>query len=567
MRGGSVGARTRGWFWSAKAVWAARLGRRAAMGALLAGAFAVAVVGAPASSAKTPPQIWLAPLQQVRGADGGVWGAKDYGDLFAPHAPWPSVANAVSVFKIYPSFITGSSDAEIVRMWRALFQRHIALALEAQGLERLSDCTPGLAKDGGATLALVTRLKRLGVSLSYIAMNGPLVSGHRDTGPGHCRASIPEVAADSAGAMAKLRAVYPGVKIGDIESLGAPPNDTDPNELQQWMAAYRQAAGYPLAFVHLDVTWGLDWRGVMIRLAKVVHAAGVPLGVIYNGDSTELSDADWAANVERHYTAIEALPLAAVDQVIFQSWNQYPRRVLPETLPTSETGIVKRYLRTPTRLERLTAGRGRLTETDQRPVAHARLRVEDADEGLEGSLMGETLAGVAPHGAARALFAIRVNAECACELTPTRLRLTNVRFRQPGRQPSVIDLSGWETAWPGVTGLDAGAVRIDAQTNQKIILNSPTFPVSPDARFTSGFSWRVGADTGRTGYAAIIFLDPSGHEIHRVMDDIAPTWSVRGALLTDANGRFQFPEPVHGRRQRLVFAGDPARRSSTLPLN
>ena len=49
---------------------------------------------------------------------------------------------------------------------------------------------------------------------------------------------------------------------------------------------------------------------------------------------------------ERGIRSLLDLPL---DQVVFQTWVSYPDHVLPETDPTSMTGIVLNYLQTPTR--------------------------------------------------------------------------------------------------------------------------------------------------------------------------------------------------------------------------
>jgi hypothetical protein len=397
-------------------------------------------------------------------------------------------------------------------------------------------------------------------------MNGPLVAGHRETRPGYCRASIHAVAADSAKAMRKLLAIYPDLKIGDIESIGAPPDDTDSRELAQWLDAFKAEAGIPLAFVHIDVTWGLAWQSDLAKIVAVVRGAGVSLGVIYNGDSTELSDAAWARDVELPYTAVESLLGERIDDVIFQSWAAYPHKVLPETAPTSETGILKRYLRTQTKLMLLSQDRVRLTAADGRPISGAEITFEVAQAGLDAMLADQRIEGTVPHDAAQAVFVLRVNAECEFASTSTRLSIADFEFRQPGAPPRQPDLRQWASQWPSVTRLDGSAVQVAAAPNQRLIFNGPAFPVVADAPFDASFRWEVDADTGNTGCAAIIFQDARGQERHRISYPIASTWRVETHVITNPDGVaiISATPSVAGRKSRVVFAGDAGHRPTEL---
>ena len=54
-----------------------------------------------------------------------------------------------------------------------------------------------------------------------------------------------------------LRTVTPDVMVSDVEPMWA---NVSASDLGAWMDAYREAAGEPFDFFHLDADWGLaDW--------------------------------------------------------------------------------------------------------------------------------------------------------------------------------------------------------------------------------------------------------------------------------------------------------------------
>src|SRR6266478_4617228 len=140
--------------------------------------------------------------------------------------------------------------------------------------------------------------------------------------------------------MAPFKAVFPNVMIGDIEVV---PDKTDTtNWLPQytaWLDAWRNAAGGPLAFFHFDVNWSVDWRSSVESLRQAVVERGIPFGMIYNGWPSDSSDSEWVNDAEGHFGAYETQGGARPNHVIFQSWDNYPKHLLPETDPTTFTHL------------------------------------------------------------------------------------------------------------------------------------------------------------------------------------------------------------------------------------
>ena len=285
-------------------------------------------------AAEQRPSIWLAPLDRA-GTVNHI-GSSDYMDLFQDGASWSSVAPRVSVFKLYPFFVGRSPEADLIAVVHGLASRHIAIALEARGLTDDGECTG----DGGdITPRLLRRLKSVGADLKFIALDEPVK--HWLTAKISCKASVRRIAANLAANVAKFRAIYPSVEVGDIEPVGDYPDV--PNLLTDLVAftkAYEQASGERLGFFHADVTWNGSWKSPVTDLARRLRSEQVPFGVIVNGTDLAPSDEVWTKEALSHLETLEHGNAYRPDTLVFQSWVDHPHRVLPESDPTTLTGIV-----------------------------------------------------------------------------------------------------------------------------------------------------------------------------------------------------------------------------------
>jgi hypothetical protein len=136
-------------------------------------------------------QIWLA-----GGVDPSRWHKPDFLDLFQQDAQWSDVAGSISVFKTTNSFILQAPEDQVRLMIEWLQRRHIALAVDVGLLNGAgSGCGKGI--EGFAMprmpTAVAERVKRLGGSLAYIAMDEPLWFGRYATKKGACHWEIGSV--------------------------------------------------------------------------------------------------------------------------------------------------------------------------------------------------------------------------------------------------------------------------------------------------------------------------------------------------------------------------------------
>jgi hypothetical protein len=521
----------------------------------------ILVVLAEASFARksASPDIWFAPLQPTLRTDGSEAGAADFFSLFEADAPWKFASHHIAVFKIYPELLQNASDDELRRLISGLAERHIALALETPVLADTIGCGPG-GEHQRWMVGLVERLKRLGGQLNALAMVGPLVDGHASTKDGACHRPIPDVVQDAVRTIAAIRKFYPDLTVGEIEPLGSGANYPNWAELRQWFATFETAYGRPIAFFHLDVEWGADWRADLIDVARQTRSAGIRFGVIYDGTPMDLSGATFSRESLLHADEVEAALGRPPDQIIIQSWQDYPRRVLPDRDPATMTGIVRAYVRQRALLVRISPHRVQLVNDDGLPIADAQILVEAHDSTPGSSLESRTMEGTVPHAATRALFALRIHAECPCSPKPMKLWITGFEFSQSSAAThSHQELQTGVPEWYSAdTHRPLALSRFEVAAGQPFFKNGSTFPVTADAPFVATFAWQVEPEGEDTGSINLIFLGANGSEVRRTFLMLKTSWIEIARLRTGPDGSVNLPRAASrgSKLVRIRFAGD-----------
>jgi len=503
----------------------------------------------------------------------GYDGSDDYFNLFAPNTPWTTAASHTQVFKIYGSWVANyATDEELRRAISGISSRGLALALEFGPFLATSECGSGIEGFDG-TLDTVRRIQRAGGTLQFVAFDEPFAFGHVAEGPNTCRWSIERAAMEAATFVRSLHQIAPGVIVGDIEPMWA---EISADDLASWLDTYREAAGEPLAFLHLDIDWGRsDWPDALLATEKAARARGVPVGVIYNGGAAD-SDVRWNDFAAARMYTYEGMTGGRPDQVILQSWMDHPDRVLPESDPSTFTGLILRYFgaRTTVKLgEPVPAGPGlydlggTLQTTDGGPVADARLAVAAAP--LDGPCQVLRLDGLVPPGATSAVVGIRVNTEGAGP-GEADLTISDVSYTEGASTSSRVPNGRFEARLEGWDGGGEGAattppsncgygrmLRLVALPSDLFNFNSGEFAVKPGAAYHFSVATRIPDSSAQSAYIAVIFLH--GTEIARHRLALAPAPVDLGEIVTNEVGRFDITlsDMDTGRyRLRLNFAGD-----------
>ncbi len=424
-----------------------------------------------------------------------------------------------------------------------LQNHHIALALETPVLTGLQTCPPNLGhKPWMATLT--DRLARLHIRLDLLAMVGPLV----DTvikSPAHgCRNTLAQAAADAATSVKWIRLNFPSLVVGEIEPSGDAEHSPTPNQLTAWFDAFAAASGQRPAFLHFDVAWGSDWRTRLPAALQAAAQASIPYGVIYNASPSALSDATALDEMLHNAADVEALLPASAPELVFQSWEDFPRRLLPETIPTTFTGTIDRYFRPATRLVRQPGGKWRLLDPAGAPVANAIVLLQRQSVDSSGALQPQTLSGIVPHGAVSARVGVRIHVECACPANPAKIAVSNMSFDQNNSRRPV-----------SVPGGRQGVLSRSLLPAVGFLANGDLFPVIPDAPFRLDFHAWVGPESDHTGFVALIFNNEQGTEIRRALAWLSSTWRTLSVVHTSASGEIGFDAGTLTGPVRLVFQG------------
>jgi hypothetical protein len=549
--------------------------------------FALAHSPAVARELERPtPLVWFAPEAPGLWPDGRT-GVVDFIKLFTPSASWSEAASHVQVFKIANSEFLGIlpgvlSDSQWRQVFSDLNRRGIALGIEWGPLTP-EGCGVGFEGfEGAAALAMAVKIQTLGGNLKYIAMDEPFSGGSLAIDPNACHWTPRQTAANALLAIAQVRTVFPDVIVGDIEPVPAAEAPTDwVKRYTAWLDAWRELSGAPLPFFHLDVNWSVLWRPDVEAMRHVLVSRGIPFGMIYNGYSEDITDADWVRDTIAHFTKYETQTGVTPDHVVFQTWDKHPTHALPETSPAAMTYEIDSYFRPRTRIS-LDAERARAAgkllnrETDE-PIGGAEVTISRLALSGPGVTTTYTVTGTVPTGATQALLQICVN-ECGLPTPPAPNDMNFYSYRyadaaNTASQNFAHGLNGW-----GIEN-DAGATAsaqfvsdstgksllFQATAAQQIFVNSSAFNVEPGSAFTMTMRARVSPASAGSGYFAVIFLFNGverGDLAPRMTVTIAPAPAIVATAQTDADGRYSVAVPaqtVAGKFQlQANFAGSTA---------
>jgi hypothetical protein len=290
------------------------------------------------------PLIWLCGEDPVVQRDKHKDQPADYMDLFGSTEGWPVAASRVKVFKISTQMALRGSDEQLKTIIDGLKREGIGMAIEMGVLVGSSRCgmgVEGYALEMGVENA-AKRIQKLGGTLDYVAMDEPVWFGHVASGGTKCRDAIAGLAEQAAPKLVLLRRIFPNVQIGEIEPVNGSQyamslDNRFMDDVMEFDALLEQKSGVKLAFLHADVAWTSNWQPELEMMANRSHARGMRFGLICDGDANVGSNEAWVQQALQRYQTVVANPRTRPDDLIVQSWEPLPTRMLPETNPGSLT--------------------------------------------------------------------------------------------------------------------------------------------------------------------------------------------------------------------------------------
>jgi hypothetical protein len=290
------------------------------------------------------PLYWFGPLPPLPITEGRPFiGSDDFMQLFNADAAWQTVSGSIQVFKLYGEWVGNHpGDAQLRAAINDLNRRGLAIAMESGPLDP-DGCGEGI--EGFATINSALRdalsIKSVGGTLNFIALDEPYYYGHFYDGTNACHWSAEKIAIEVDQFIQAVRAIFPDVIVGDTEPLAG---DAGAKEYQDWLDVFYKTNGYNLAFLHMDIDWSRPtWTNEVKAILEHGRLIGVPVGVIYNGNAFDETDEAFLLATGERVKKLELEKGVQPDQVLFQSWNDKPDHVLPETDPTTYTGFIDQY--------------------------------------------------------------------------------------------------------------------------------------------------------------------------------------------------------------------------------
>lgn len=471
--------------------------------------------------------------------------AGDFDNLFKHGSEWTKAAKRVKVLKVGPNLIDYAPIDVLKRLFDALRNRGIALGWEMEAIPPKPTCGRGVEGYSGDIARSVARIMAAGGTVGYVSMDEPFWYGHYAEVSNSCHYSIPDLARGVASGVEIVRRAFPHVKVGDIEPVGVPHTNNYPAQVAAWSIEFHKATGHHLAFFHSDIDWNGSWHHQTRIVRREFSGLGIPFGIIINGDAGAKTDRAWTEDALAHLRQVVDLERLRPQTLIFQTWNDRPARILPESRLGSFTNFVTRATRPAAKvtvIPDVDMIRGTVTDSSGQPIKGATVRVTVRDAlGLYG-LQALLHTGVVPQRAVKALFGLRVGVECNCagnvDITVGQMvfgesnGLRAVRFLDPAGR----------------------AYSLHVKAGYKALINTPVFRVRPNERYTADVALRVREQAGYPGYLALIFLNKAGREIHRDEMELAPASIPLVPTRTRSNGGFSVILPAHMDADKLVIS-------------
>lgn len=335
---------------------------------------------------RTRPLVWFAPLPPMPTGPGREFiGSDDFMSLFEPDAPWQTAAGHVQVFKLYGEWVAyHATDSQLRQAVTDIRRRGMALAVEAGPLDPPADCGQGVESFAGKAegLKIASRIQAAGGKLDIVALDEPYFFAHAYDGPSACHWPVEKVASEVDTYIQSMRKVVPGIIVGDTEPLAG---STDAAAYAGWLDTFRKVNGYDLAFLHLDMDWSrTSWPEEAKAIAAHGSQVGVPVGIIYFGNGFDATDEAWISAAGERVKKYELEGGASPDHVLFQSWNDKPDHVLPESQPYTWTNFINAYFSDKSALGFRREGEGANLALGKSVQVSALLPENDGAEAVDG---------------------------------------------------------------------------------------------------------------------------------------------------------------------------------------
>lgn len=293
------------------------------------------------SNSKSQTEVWFGP----------DFASADFINLFTEEDKWPVARSKVHVFAWFnmqldptcpicgPNTLAALTEADAFRKlkdWGIIQAAHGAPVKPT-----INYCTA--IKSAPLTINKIKYIEDHGGEIGYISMDEPLHGGQATVNGITCGFTPSQSAFETADFIKRVNAVYPDVKIGDVEPY--PYFSFD--QLKAWIEEV-ESHGVKLAFFQLDVN--PSDRAYSEQAFKTgskdfqlyLKNKGIPFGVIINHiGANNRTDQEYFEGAMKWASVVKS-SVGLTEQTIFQSWIYRTGtgvRDIPINLPENDPGI------------------------------------------------------------------------------------------------------------------------------------------------------------------------------------------------------------------------------------
>lgn len=276
----------------------------------------------------TAPAIWFAPNET----------STMLTNMETAPATFQAEMAGVSVVKLYEVTLALRPDAELKTFFSYLNAHGIELAIEGMPLVATQG-QPGYGVESFSEQptdlnVLLTKAKNDGANVSYMAWDEPMTYGYEATG----YLTPAQTAAEVVHANGTVRALFPDVKIGDIEPVGG---SNSLGIISQWDAVYARASGSQFDFFQEDIqATDTGWQTQVEQVTQAGQAAGMQVMAIVDGFWNASSNDQWVSEAFATAQALTEMAGAVPNVLVVQSWNPYPSNVDDPSQPGTLAGLL-----------------------------------------------------------------------------------------------------------------------------------------------------------------------------------------------------------------------------------
>lgn len=277
-------------------------------------------------------QVWFCPINT------------DFIDNNNHVKEWPIASKKIKVIKFYHGLIYNTDVSILKNRFDILHDLGIKIAIE---LPIMIDPYPDNKKyiegfeGSNYVKKIISKLKNNNISVDFFVMDEPLYFGayrgeNKSLG---AKVAVESVVEKSISNIELIKKNYPNAELGLVEPIQLFMNDDFYNYFKLYNDEMKLRK-VDIKFIQDDIVWNKFDKGVVLSLSNRLKVNNISFDVIINSSVKANTNSQWIDSANGNLRLIFDLIKKNQIGVVFQSWNKYPDKIIPEWSPNSHLSQV-----------------------------------------------------------------------------------------------------------------------------------------------------------------------------------------------------------------------------------